>query len=144
MAWKICRQLSRKIEMTILVDFDGTVVTHEFPEIGKDIGAVPVLKELVANGHQLIIFTMRSKQGLLDAVQWYKDNEIPLYGVNENPTQKVWTDSPKAHGNLIIDDIALGVPLLAGGLSRRPWVDWKRVREYLVDIGAIKEKENES
>ena len=29
-------------------------------EIGKDIGAVPVLKELVENGHNLILFTMRS------------------------------------------------------------------------------------
>ena len=42
------------------IDFDGTCVTHEFPRIGKDIGAVPVLKELIANGHDLILFTMRS------------------------------------------------------------------------------------
>lgn len=33
--------------MVIAVDFDGTCVTHEFPKVGKDIGAVPVLKELV-------------------------------------------------------------------------------------------------
>lgn len=33
--------------MIIAVDFDGTCVTHEFPRVGKDIGAVPVLKELV-------------------------------------------------------------------------------------------------
>lgn len=26
------------------IDFDGTVVTHDFPKIGKDIGAVPVLR----------------------------------------------------------------------------------------------------
>lgn len=42
------------------IDFDGTVVTHDFPKIGKDIGAVPVLKKLVENGHKLILFTMRS------------------------------------------------------------------------------------
>ena len=30
----------------IAVDFDGTVVTHAYPEIGDDAGAVPVLKEL--------------------------------------------------------------------------------------------------
>lgn len=42
------------------IDFDGTVVTHDFPKIGKDIGAVPILKRLVDNGHKLILFTMRS------------------------------------------------------------------------------------
>ena len=33
--------------MYICIDFDGTCVTHEFPSIGKDIGAIPVLKEMV-------------------------------------------------------------------------------------------------
>lgn len=42
------------------IDFDGTVVTHDFPKIGKDIGAVTILKRLVENGHKLILFTMRS------------------------------------------------------------------------------------
>ena len=35
---------------TINIDFDGTCVSHEFPEIGRDIGAVPVLRELVETG----------------------------------------------------------------------------------------------
>ena len=46
--------------MVIAVDFDGTCVTHEFPKVGKDIGAVPVLKKLVEKGHQIILHTMRS------------------------------------------------------------------------------------
>jgi hypothetical protein len=46
--------------MDICIDFDGTCVTHEFPEVGKDIGAVPVLRKLVEQGHNLILFTMRS------------------------------------------------------------------------------------
>ena len=33
--------------MVIGLDFDGTVVSHAFPGIGKDIGAVPILKKLV-------------------------------------------------------------------------------------------------
>jgi hypothetical protein len=56
--------------MIIAIDFDGTCVTHEYPYIGKDIGAVPVLKELVSSGHQLILFTMRSGKELNDAI-WY-------------------------------------------------------------------------
>ena len=64
--------------MTINVDFDGTVVTHAFPKIGEDIGSVKVLKRLVKDGHQLIIFTMRSGNTLEEAVKWFNDNEIPL------------------------------------------------------------------
>ena len=42
----------------IAVDFDGTVVTHAYPEIGDDAGAVPVLKELTDNGCRLILYTV--------------------------------------------------------------------------------------
>ena len=46
--------------MEICIDFDGTCVTHEFPKVGKDIGAVSVLKKIVEAGHKIILFTMRS------------------------------------------------------------------------------------
>jgi predicted mannosyl-3-phosphoglycerate phosphatase (HAD superfamily) len=46
--------------MIIAVDFDGTCVTHEYPRIGRDIGAAPVLKRLTDAGHKLILWTMRS------------------------------------------------------------------------------------
>jgi hypothetical protein len=120
----------------ILLDFDGSVVTHDFPYVGKDIGAVPVLKKLVKKGHKLILFTMRShrpyihsdgktRDCLQDAIDWFANNDIPLYGINKNPTQCEWTDSPKAYGQLMIDDIAIGVPLkIDKELSQRPFVDW--------------------
>lgn len=117
--------------MDILIDFDGTVVTHTYPNIGEDIGAAPVLKELVAKGHNLILFTMRSGESLDEAVNWFKKNEIPLYGIQTNPTQHTWTTSPKAYGQLIIDDICLGIPLVKK-MSTRPYVDWVKVKEILI------------
>lgn len=42
----------------IAVDFDGTVVTHAYPEIGDDAGAVAVLKELTDNGCRLILLSL--------------------------------------------------------------------------------------
>lgn len=118
--------------MYICVDFDGTCVTHEYPHIGEDIGAVPVLKELTNNGHQLILFTMRSGKQLQEAVQWFAENDIPLYGVQKNPTQDSWTDSPKAYGQLYIDDAALGAPLKVDKeLSKRPFIDWEQVKNLL-------------
>ena len=32
--------------MTFAVDFDGTVVTRNYPEVGKNVGAEIVLKKL--------------------------------------------------------------------------------------------------
>lgn len=139
--------------MDIVIDFDGTVVTHEFPKIGKDIGAVPVLKDLVSNGHRLILFTMRSDidepiirdgqiiagigRHLTAAIGWFAENRIPLFGIQTNPTQH-WTKSPKAYGNMIIDDAALGCPLqYKPKLSHRPFVDWIKVRQQLVSMRLI-------
>lgn len=130
--------------LDILIDFDGTCVSHDYPEIGKDIGSVPVLKELVSKGHRLILYTMRSDNliqsntTLTEAVKWFKSNGIPLYGVNVNPRQSSWTTSPKAYGQLCIDDINLGIPLKSDfSISNRPFVDWQSVRQLLTDRGLI-------
>lgn len=134
--------------MYIGIDFDGTCVTHDFPKVGKDIGAVPILKKLVENGHQLILFTMRSdkKEVLTDhyeihskaepyltyAINWFKENGIELYGIQKNPTQYTWTESPKAYCHLYIDDAALGCPLtMNNNLSSRSFVDWNEVEKLL-------------
>ena len=145
--------------ITIVIDFDGTCVTHEFPKVGKDIGAAPVLKKLVEKGHKLILFTMRSNRPvpnetgdptimdvtgmfLDDAVNWFKQNDIPLHGINENPTQKNWTSSPKAYGQLYIDDAALGCPLKLAYSDNQEtmfiqYVDWEKVEEMLKTIGVL-------
>lgn len=114
--------------MIIGIDFDGTCVTHDYPEVGKDIGAVEVLKQISDKGHLLILNTMRSGKELQDAVDWFNSNGIPLYGVNENPTQKQWTSSPKVYAHLYIDDAALGCPLKVDtNISNRPFVDWELI-----------------
>lgn len=122
----------------IAVDFDGTCVTHEYPRVGRDIGAAPVLRDLVQAGARLILWTMRSDgredggNPLSDAVKWFSDNNIPLFGINENPEQKSWTVSPKAYAHIYIDDAAIGVPMLTGLPDERPFVDWRAVRAILL------------
>lgn len=146
--------------MTIAIDFDGTCVTHEYPKVGRTVaGAVDVLKKLVANKHDLILWTMRCDSGvksgkfhsgLTDAVNWFKENDIPLYGVNCNPSQSEWTQSPKAYAQVYIDDAALGCPLLVDIVSDgmedikqvgRPYVDWNEIEKMLILKGIIKETE---
>ena len=140
--------------MIIGIDFDGTVVTHDFSKIGKDIGAVPILRKLVENGHKLILYTMRSdieqvtsddynihKQGgkyLSEAIQWFKDNNIPIFGVNKNPDQHTWTTSPKPYCHIYIDDAALGCPLMYDiTKSNRAFVNWNRVQLILKKMKVI-------
>ena len=94
--------------MIIVIDFDGTCVTHEFPNIGKDIGAEKVLKKLIQKGHRLILFTMRCNHTfipnshqpdiivepgnyLTEAVNWFKERDIPLFGIQKHPNQSGWT-----------------------------------------------------
>ena len=141
--------------MTINIDFDGTCVTHDFPNVGKSIGAEKVLKRLTDNGHQLILFTMRSDRTeakpvidptiqnvtgkfLTDAVNWFKGNNIPLYGIQKNPTQFNWTTSPKSYAELMIDDSSFGCPLkIDYTLSDRPFVNWDLIEQGLEQMGCF-------
>ena len=75
---------------------------------------------------------------LKNAVSWFEENEIPLYGIQTNPSQTTWTTSPKAYAEMYIDDAALGCPLIYPGNGERPYVDWVKVREILIDMDIIK------
>lgn len=122
--------------MVIAVDFDGTCVTSDFPNVGKEIGAAHVLRALDKNGHSIILNTIRSSRGdrdiLKEAVDWFKSHYITLYGINEHPDQKEWTTSPKVYADLYIDDAALGIPLIEE-IRFRPFVDWIHVLYMLQD-----------
>lgn len=116
----------------IAIDFDGTCVEHEYPSVGMDIeGAVETLRALNNKGHRLILFTMRSGEKLEKAIKWFKDRDIELWAVNENPEQKQWTESPKVFADVYIDDAALGCPIMFIDGVRRPVINWRKVREWL-------------
>lgn len=124
--------------LIIAVDFDGTCVEHDYPEVGMDVeGAVDVLRELRAKGHRLILFTMRSGSKLDAATRWFKERKIELWGVNRNPEQKDWTDSVKVFADIYIDDSALGCPIMFVDGARRPMVNWTKVRTQLEYDGVL-------
>ena len=116
--------------MYICIDFDGTIVDHRFPDIGPPVpDAIDWMKKFQAAGAKLILFTMRSDGGrsayaLSRAVRYLEENGITLYGVNKNPSQVHWTSSPKAYGQIYIDDAAFGCPLIHPEGFQRPCVDW--------------------
>lgn len=124
--------------LDILVDFDGTCVTNDYPEVGHDIGAGEILRSLAAKGHRLILCTMRSGKRLEDAVRWFESNGIRLYAVNNNPEQ--WTRSRKIQADIYIDFRALGCPRYEvvrhdGRIHR--FTNWKRVARWLLMEGVF-------
>lgn len=110
--------------VTLAVDFDNTLArsVSTYPEIGEEVpGAFGWLKRWSARGVRLILWTMRTGDGLSDALSFCSARGISFWGVNENPAQVIYPHpaSGKCFSHLLIDDTAIGCPLDAEGA-----VDW--------------------
>ena len=71
--------------MKIAVDFDGTIVEHEYPKIGKEMAfAFTTLKELQKQGHHIVLWTFRSGKELDEAVEYCSKNGLEFFAVNES------------------------------------------------------------
>lgn len=130
-----------KMECIIAIDFDGTIVTHDYPRVGKPIPfAKEVINMLTDNGHLCFLWTMRDNETLEAAKQYCKDNGIMLCNYNMSPDQ--FSDSPKQYATIYIDDAALGCPLrYDSDMSRRPYVDWYRVAGMLTNSGLLTQEQ---
>lgn len=127
--------MKSKPSITVCVDFDGTMVKHEYPNIGEEAeGCIDTLKRWINDYNVgIILDTMRSDESLDEAVNWCKKNGIKLYGISKDPTQERWTNSPKAYAPFSIDDRNVGCPLVYGK-SKRPYVDWKKIVEIFEPV----------
>lgn len=116
--------------ITVGIDFDGSVVCHRYPHVGKDLPlCVETLKRWNEEyGVGYILSTMRGGKELEDAINWFKERDIPLFGIQKHPTQEEWTDSPKTHCRFMIDDRNVGQPLTADDQGI-PCIDWKKTIE---------------
>lgn len=95
----------------IAVDFDGTIVEHEYPAIGKEkLFAFHTLRELEKRGAKLILWTFRSGTDLEEAVEYCRNNGIEFYAVNRNYPEEVFNDniSRKIDADIYIDDRNIG------------------------------------
>jgi hydroxymethylpyrimidine pyrophosphatase-like HAD family hydrolase len=97
--------------MIIAVDFDGTIVEHRYPKIGKAFPFVmETLKALQKSGHQIILWTYRTGRQLDEAVQFCHSRGVEFYAVNKNyPEEEYDINIPrKIHADIYIDDRNLG------------------------------------
>ena len=71
--------------MIIAVDFDGTIVEHKYPHIGKEIPfAIATLKKLQTEHHILILWTVREGKFLKEAIEFCRKKGLEFYAVNRN------------------------------------------------------------
>jgi hypothetical protein len=95
----------------IAVDFDGTIVEHQYPEIGKEkLFAFQTLKELEKRGARLILWSFRIGTELDAAVEFCRKNGIEFYAVNKNYPEEVMDESisRKIDADIYIDDKNVG------------------------------------
>lgn len=131
--------------MIIAVDFDGTIVEHKYPHIGKEIPfAISTLKRLQAEHHQLILWTVREGRLLEEAVNFCHERGLEFYAVNANhPDEEAKMYSVpcrKLKADLFIDDRNVGgLPdwgeiygMVSNGWSYREYLS---SQNSLVDLG---------
>lgn len=96
----------------IAVDFDGTIVEHAYPRIGKEmLFAFATLRALQQKGHRLILWTYRRGALLEEAILFCKQNDLIFYAVNENFPDEPKSDgkfSRKINADIFIDDRNIG------------------------------------
>jgi len=117
--------------MIIAIDFDGTIVEHRFPAIGKPLPfAFDALKALQADGHQLVLWTNREDKYLNEAIEFCRTNGVEFYAVNSEYPGASWTGSGvsrKLNADIYIDDKNLG------GL-----LPWDEIYEKITELAAGK------
>ena len=121
--------------MIIAVDFDGTIVEHRYPEIGKEIPfAIATLKKLQAEQHLLILWTVREGELLEEAVNFCRKRGLEFYAVNANhPDEQIKaTTAPcrKLQADLFIDDRNVGKLPDWGAIYEMVHNEWS-YRRYL-------------
>ena len=125
--------------MTIAVDFDGTIVEHKYPAIGKELPfAIETLKTLAEEGHKLILWTSRDGELLEEALKFCKERGLEFYAVNSNyPPGALFTNkagkSCKVVADVYIDDRNIGglpdwdtIYALVNGLREKKMKKYKK------------------
>ncbi len=97
--------------MIISIDFDGTVVEHRYPKIGEEIPhATEVLKKLQADGHKLVLWTVREGRQLEEAIEWCRERGVEFSAINETlrSSGEHSHNTRKIDADIYIDDCNIG------------------------------------
>lgn len=100
-----------KQSLIIAIDFDGTIVEHRYPFIGRIRPyAFETMEALQIKGHRLVLWSHRSGKKLEEAVAFCNLHGIEFYAVNKNYPEEKWDEeaSRKILADIYIDDRNVG------------------------------------
>lgn len=91
------------------VDFDGTLVEDNFPEIGKEIEHIcEFVRRMQILGVKTILWTSRTGDALKAAIEWCEDNNLQFTTINENIPEVIeltgGIDTRKVYADVYLDD----------------------------------------
>lgn len=104
-----------KDKLVLAIDFDGTIATLSFPEVGTlRENADVVIRKLYNEGHKIIINTCRSGIHEGSAQIFLENHDIPYHYINSNLPELILVygqDCRKISADYYIDDKCLmGLP----------------------------------
>lgn len=139
--------------MTIYLDFDGTVVEHDYPRIGKPVPmALEVIRKLSLHNYWIILNTYRvdlvnkyllpdreaASKELDECLTYFVNNGIVIDAIVRPEKRKpyAWNIENALEKKIIyIDDVAPRIPLISSTSVNRPMVDWKTLDEQFKQYG---------
>ena len=133
--------------MTIYLDFDGTVVEHQYPALGaENPRAFRVIRALQVKGHHIILNTYRADindGSLAEALEYLNSLSNELSPITEHTARKIHpgpfdlTESLRFE-KLYLDDIAEEIPLIPNRMIANGFmVDWLAVEQALIQVGIL-------
>lgn len=126
-------------ENIIAVDFDGTLCTDQYPEIGEpNLELICYLKRRRAEGDKLILWTSRNEEQTKEAVEWCEEHGLVFDAVNDNLPEIVeefGCNSRKIFANEYVDDHAYPVETYTQKSNMESWA------KHEVDLACRREKE---
>ena len=123
--------------MIVAVDFDGILCRDEFPEIGDpNYEVISFVRDLIYDGHEVVLWTCRVNQRLVEAVEWCRDRGLRFCAVNDNaPSNRAKYEKEYPHGtrkvyaDVYLDDKSAEFRSLAEGM-----VVWRHQSGYDVAL----------
>ena len=112
------------------IDFDGTIVTDKYPEIGDPIpGAIETINKWFNDGFWIVIHSCREGQAEKNMIKWLDKYEFKRHTVNENlpwRIKKYGGDTRKISLDINIDD--KNIERCIAGIDEKYWI---LMREYI-------------
>ena len=128
----------------IAVDFDGTLCTNKFPEIGEPIHeTIEALKSEQAAGARVILWTCRVGERLTETLLWCGEHGIDVDEVNRNLPDIVdsfGSDCRKIFADEYWDDRAVRKPdnKVGGEHCKKASGSYERPRKDSIFIGPVR------